>query len=84
MNNGSTRVPYPLNQSPMRWIWTHLTDDKLILTREAILGDLEVQRGGAFACTAGDIIVRAVAGTEPAAEVTGFTDGDTTEVSADA
>lgn len=41
------------------------------------------QRGGTLPNTAGDVVVGTVAGAEPAAEVTGLTNGDTTQVGAD-
>lgn len=61
----------------------HLTDDHAVVAGEAVLGNLEVQRGGTLSGTAGDVVVRTVAGAEPATKVTGFTNGDTTKVSAD-
>lgn len=60
-----------------------LTDDEGVLGGEVVLGNLEVQGSGSLSYTAGDVVVRTVAGAEPAAIVTGFTDGDTTKVSAD-
>jgi hypothetical protein len=60
-----------------------LTDNQGLILGEAVGGNLQVQRGGALANTAGDIVVRTVAGAEPAAVVTGLTDGDTTQVGAD-
>ena len=60
-----------------------LTDDHGVVLREVVRRNLEVQRSRAFPYTAGDIVVRTVAGAEPATEVTGLTDGDTTKVSAD-
>lgn len=60
-----------------------LTDNQGLLLGEAVDGNLQVQRGGALANTAGDIVVGTVAGAEPAAVVTGLTDGDTTQVGAD-
>lgn len=60
-----------------------LTDDDHVLGSEVVLRNLEVQGSGTLPCTAGDIVVGAVAGAEPATVVTGFTDGDTTEVGAD-
>ena len=60
-----------------------LTDDHAVVVAEAVLGNLEVQRSRALPYTAGDIVVRTVAGAEPATKVTGFTNGDTTKVSAD-
>lgn len=64
-------------------ILNRLTDDEGVLGGEVVLGNLEVQGSGSLSYTAGDVVVRTVAGAEPAAIVTGFTDGDTTKVSAD-
>lgn len=47
------------------------------------MGNLEVQRSGALANTARDVVVRTVAGAEPAAVVAGLADGHTTQVGAD-
>lgn len=60
-----------------------LTNDHEFILGEAVLGNLEVQRSRTLPYTAGDIVVRTVAGAEPATKVTGFTNGDTTKVSAD-
>lgn len=60
-----------------------LTNDQGVLGGEAVLRDLEVQRGRTLSGTAGDVIMRTVAGAEPAAKVTGLADGDTTKVGAD-
>ena len=60
-----------------------LTDDEGVFVRELVCRDLEVQGSRTLANTTGDVVVRTVAGAEPTAKVTGFTDGDTTEVSAD-
>lgn len=60
-----------------------LANDQRVIRREAILWNLQVQRSGALANTARDIVVRAVARAEPTTEVAGFTDGDAAEVSAD-
>jgi hypothetical protein len=60
-----------------------LTDDEDLFLGEVVLRNLEVQRSGALADTARDIVVGAVAGAEPAAVVTGLTDGHTTQVGAD-
>lgn len=59
-----------------------LTDDESALIGEAVLRNLKVQRGRTLPDTAGDVVVRTVAGAEPAAKVTGFTDRDTTKVGA--
>lgn len=64
--------------------FTLLTNNEGILAWEAILRNLEVQRGRTLSYTAGDVVVRTVAGTEPAAKVTGFADRDTTEMGAHA
>jgi hypothetical protein len=48
-----------------------------------VFGDLQVERSRALSYTAGDIVVRAVAGAEPSTVVTGLADGDTTQVGAD-
>lgn len=60
-----------------------LTNDKLAILGEVVLGDLKVQRGGALSYPARDIVVGAVARAEPATIVTGLTNGDTTQVGAD-
>lgn len=60
-----------------------LTDDEDLLLGELVRGNLEVQRSGTLADTAGDIVVRTVARAEPAAVVTGLADGHTTQVGAD-
>lgn len=60
-----------------------LTNDHEFILGEAVVGNLEVQRSRALPYTTRDIVVRTVAGAEPATEVTGFTDGHTTKVSAD-
>lgn len=60
-----------------------LTDDQLAVLGELVLGDLEVEGRGAFPDAAGDVVVGAVAGAEPTAEVAGLADGDTTQMGAD-
>lgn len=60
-----------------------LTDDQLAVLGELVLGDLEVEGGGSLSYTAGDVVVRTVAGAEPATVVTGLTNGDTTQMGAD-
>lgn len=59
-----------------------LTNNQLAVLGELVLGDFEVERSGSLSYTSGDIVVRTVAGAEPAAKVTGFTDRDTTKVGA--
>jgi len=49
-----------------------------------VLGDLEIQRRGAPSDAPGDVVVRAVTRTEPAAEIAGFTDGHAAQMGADA
>ena len=61
-----------------------LTNDKLAILGELVVGDLEVQRGRSFPDTARDIVVRTVARAEPATEVTGLADGNATQMGADA
>jgi hypothetical protein len=61
-----------------------LTDDKLALLGEVVLGHLEIQRCRTLPYTAGDVVVGAVARAEPPAEVAGLADGDTTQMGADA
>lgn len=58
------------------------TDDKRILAGEAVLGHFEVQRRRALPYTPGDVVVRPVAGTEPATEIAGFTDRHTAQMGA--
>lgn len=60
-----------------------LTDDQQALLGEVVGGDLEVEGGRSLSYPAGDVVVGAVAGAEPAAEVAGLADGDTTEMGAD-
>jgi hypothetical protein len=61
-----------------------LTDNQALVGRKVILGHLEVERRRTLPYTARDIVVGAVAGAEPAAEVAGLADGDTAQVRADA
>ena len=65
------------------YFFNFLTDDHGLILREVVGRNFEVQRSWALPYTSGDIVVRTVAGTEPAAEVTSLTDGDTTKVSTD-
>jgi hypothetical protein len=60
-----------------------LTDNQLAIFGEIVLGDLEVKGGRSLPYSAGDIVVRTVAGAEPATIVTGLADGDTTKMGAD-
>lgn len=60
-----------------------LTNDKLVILGEVVLGNLQVERRGALSYPARDVVVGAVAGAEPAAKVTGLANGDTTQVGAD-
>lgn len=69
-------------------VWIHfslifLTDDHGLILREVVGRNFEVQRSWALPYTSRDIVVRTVAGTEPATEVTSLTDRDTTKVSTD-
>ena len=60
-----------------------LTNNQISLVYEIVRWDLEIQRSRAFSYTARDVVVRTVARTEPAAEIAGFADGDTSEMCAD-
>lgn len=57
-------------------------NNHLLVLREVILGHRQVQRRRALPRAPGDVVVRAVAGAEPAAEVAGFANGDAAEVCA--
>lgn len=61
-----------------------LTDDHLVILFEVVRGNLEVERRRSLSYAAGDVVVRAVAGAEPAAKVAGLADGDASEMGADA
>lgn len=63
---------------------TRLSNNQGVFRREAVLGNFQVQGSRAFPDTAGDVVVRAVAGAEPATKVTSLANGHTTKVSADA
>lgn len=67
----------------MFYLRIRLTDHKGLVLGEAVLRNLQVQRSGAPSYAARDVVVRTVARAEPAAVVTGLTDRDTTQVSAD-
>jgi hypothetical protein len=60
-----------------------LPNDHLAVLGEVVLGNLEVERRRALSYAARDVVVGAVAGAEPAAEVAGLADGDTSEMGAD-
>jgi hypothetical protein len=62
---------------------SRLTDDQLAVLGEVVFGNLEVEGGGTFSYSARDIVVRTVAGAEPAAIVSSLTNGDTTQMGAD-
>jgi hypothetical protein len=61
-----------------------LTDHQALVGREVILRHLEVERSRTLPYTSRDIVVRTVAGAEPASEVAGFADGHATQMCADA
>lgn len=63
---------------------TKLTDNDLALLWEVVCGHFEVERGGSLSYAARNIVVRTVAGAEPAAEIASFADRNTSKVSADA
>ena len=60
----------------------HLTDDNLPIVRKVIRRNLQVKRRRSLSYAARDIVVGAVAGTEPAAEVAGFANGHAAEMCA--
>lgn len=60
-----------------------LTNDNLSIFREVVAGHLKVERSGALSYASRDVVVRTVAGAEPAAEVASLADGNTTEMGAD-
>jgi len=62
----------------------HSSNNHLLILREFILRHRQIQRRGALPRAAGDVVVRAVAGAEPAAEVAGFAYRHAAEVGADA
>ena len=88
----------PLHFTSLHPLSTHLTiylpssiphpsektssDNHLLVIREIIRGHRQIQRRGALPRAARDVVVRAVAGAEPAAEVAGFAYGDAAEVRA--
>jgi hypothetical protein len=74
----------PITMKFLLYRRTVLTNDDLVLFWEVILWHLQIQRRRSFSYAARDIVVGTVAGTEPAAEVSGFADWDASEVSADA
>lgn len=59
-----------------------LAYDQLLVLWKVVLWDLKIQRCWALSGTARYIVMRAVAWTEPAAEIACFTDGDTAKVRA--
>lgn len=59
-----------------------LTNDKA-LAIEGVLWDLEVKRSRTLSNSTRNVVVRTVARAEPTTKVTGLTDRDTTQVSAD-
>jgi hypothetical protein len=60
-----------------------LTNDQFAFFREVVLWDLEIERGRPLSYAARDVVVGAVAGTEPTTVFAGFADGDTAEMCAD-
>lgn len=57
-------------------------DNHFLVVGKLVLRHRQVERGGALPRAPGDVVVRAVAGAEPAAEVAGFANGDAAEVGA--
>ena len=70
----STTITHPGNSS----------NGNFTFLRKAVLRDLQIQRRRPLSRPARDVVVRAVAGAEPASEVAGFANGDAAEVGADA
>lgn len=60
-----------------------LTNHHLAFLGEVVLWDLQVERRRSLSYAARNVVVGAVAGAEPAAEVAGLANGDTSEMSAD-
>lgn len=60
------------------------SNNHLLILREFVLRHRQIQRRRALSRTPGDVVVRAVAGAEPAPEVARFANGDTAEVCAHA
>mmetsp|Transcript_29702 Transcript_29702/g.95781 ORF Transcript_29702/g.95781 Transcript_29702/m.95781 type:complete len:265 (-) Transcript_29702:52-846(-) len=68
-------------ESSLTCLW--LADEEFVVAEEFVGRDFEVEWRGALADAAGDVVVGAVAGTEPAAVVAGVGDGYASEVSTD-
>ncbi len=75
----TTSIPSPLFPLPHSF---HSPNNNLLILREPILRHRQIQRRRPLSHPPGDIVVGAVAGTEPAAEVAGFANGDAAEVGA--
>ena len=63
---------------------TRSTNNQTLLGRKLIPGHLQIQRRRPLPDPATDIVVAAVAGTEPAAEIARLADGDAAQMRADA
>ena len=61
-----------------------LTNDNLALFGEVVFRNFEVERGRSLSYAARDIVVRAMARAEPATKVAGLSNGNATEMGADA
>lgn len=59
-----------------------LTNHQLVVLGKVVGWDFQVQRSGSLSYTARDIVVRTVARAEPTTEITGFTNGDTSQMCA--
>jgi hypothetical protein len=60
-----------------------LTNDQKAFLGEIVGGNLEVEGGRSLSYATRNVVVGTVARAEPATEVTGLTDGDTTKMGAD-
>jgi hypothetical protein len=60
-----------------------LTNDDLVALLEGIGRDLQVERCGSLADTAGNVIMGSVARAVPTSEITSLANGDTSQVGAD-
>lgn len=63
--------------------FSRLTDDQQAVLGEIVGWNLEVERGRSLSYATRDVVVGTVARAEPATEVTGLADGDTTKMGAD-
>ena len=77
-------IPYkPKNETKLKCL-ERSTNKQGVFCGETVRGNPEIERGGTLPDTARDIVMRTVAGTEPATELASFADRDTAEMRADA